>query len=194
MLTAQPYTPAWRATGFAVLNYVSHFSDASGLLQARLAALRKVSTPAFCFVDDADHVTFKAGLPAVPQGLLYGTESVVSAASGATHYLPCKPWSLNAHLGCPTLVHRAVCNTQAAHVVAQYLPQGDYHVEWLLYFFIAAWRGAQPSEDFLYTWHKKAIGMHTRMLRASMNTSLWLLQNHRRVLQALQAHPLPPAP
>lgn len=184
-LTAQPYAPLQRSPGCAVLNHVSQFADAAGLLQARIEAIGKVATPAFVFVDDADTVDCPH---TVPQGLLYGHESVLQPHK-LTRCLPPTAWSLDTHLGNPYLVHRAVCNTRAAQSVACLLPTGDYHIEWLLYFFIAAWRGAQPSADFHYTWHKKATGMHTQMLQASINTSLWLIANYQRILRQLRTLP-----
>jgi hypothetical protein len=166
-----------------VVNHVSQFADAAGLHQARMAAIMTVRTPAFIFVDDTD--TF-LGRQKIPWGLVFGAEKIESDGQEQAQAVEPKACSLAAHLYQPHLIHRAICNTVAARKVLQYLPHGEYYTEWLLYFFIAAWRGAERERGDFYLWKKQADGMHTKVGQAIQNTSLWLLKNHQRVLADLQ--------
>lgn len=148
-----------------------------------MQAIQQVDTPAFVFVDDTDAFL---GQEAIPVGLIFGREKIQARSQNVYQVIEPHGWSYTAHLYQPRLIHRAICNTEAAKKVLQHLPQGEYYTEWLLYFFIAAWRGAQRVPGDFYCWKKEATGMHTQVGQAIQNTSLWLLQNHRRVLAELQ--------
>lgn len=166
-----------------LVNHVSQFDSAAALHHARMAAIQKVTTPAFVFVDDTD--AFFGG-SRVPEGLAYGGETIYAVAADTLEHVTPKAWSAAEHLYQPHLIHRAICNTAAAKKVLEYLPQGDYYTEWLLYYFVAANRGAEMVAGDFYHWAKETNGMHTQVSTAIGNTSLWLLQNHRRVLAELK--------
>ena len=186
VLSAQPAKLPTLPENCAFVNHISQFDDAQGLHAARLFALTKVTTDSFIFVDTEDRFL---AVPCVPKGLLYGDELINCLASGHQQTVVSKPWSFDLHLSRPYLIHRAICNTHVAKAVAAHLPQGEYDTTWMLYFLIAAWRGAQYQPSNLYVWNKLATGMHTKVGQAFRNSSVWLLQNHRRVLAALQATP-----
>jgi hypothetical protein len=186
VLSALPIPTPSLHIGCTWLNHVSTFHDAAGLHSARLQALGRVTTPAFIFVDDSDKFL---GQPSLPAGLHLGDEIIDSPSTSQLQVVSAAPYDAQSHISSPTLVHRAICNTAAAKKVAEYLPIGDYYTEWLLYYFIAAWRGAVLQPGSLYLWKKELGGMHTKVQQAIMNTQLWLMQNHKRVLKALQAIP-----
>jgi hypothetical protein len=187
VLSAQPARLCNVPDGCTVLNHISVFNDAQGLHAARLLALSKVTTPSFIFVDSTDEFLNHAVLP---ECLVYGEELVNCLATGQQHTVLSKPWALDLHLGNPSLIHRAICNTRLAQAVAAHLPQGEYDTTWMLYLLMAAWRGAQYQIGPLYRWNKLATGMHTQVAQAFRNSSVWLLQNHRRVLATLQQTPV----
>jgi hypothetical protein len=182
VLSRQSTGPCFMHEGCVLLNHISHFDNAQGLHAARMAALQQVATPAFIFVDDTDSFL---GPVSVPKGLCLGDEWV-DFIDAPPLLAPQKHYNTERHFTSPTFIHRAICNTQAAKQVAAHLPQGEYYTEWLLYYFIAAWRGVVHPPGALYQWRKESGGMHTQVHQAMMNTQLWLMQNHKRVLAALR--------
>ena len=184
MLSPTPVRLPPAPPGTQYLVHVSQF-DVTGLMAARYAALAKVQTPMCAFVDVGDALLH---IPAqVPAGLLYGAEEVFNVAQQQLSTVPPTPYSQAAHRCNPLLIHRAIFNTRVAQAVAQLLPTG-LSMEWLLYYFVAAWRGAQLTPAPLYRWQRQATGMHLQVNQAVGASALWLLQNQARVLATLRAN------
>ena len=195
MLTPTACAPPPAPAGAQWLQHVSQFDRpspsgqvcrATALHNARLDALARVASPMCAFVDVGDQLLHVP--TAVPTGLLHGIEHIYSVPSQSLTVVPATPWTAARHATCAHLIHRAVCCTQTAQAVAQLLPRGLFYTEWLLYYFVAAWRGAQLTPAPLYRWQRQATGMHLQVNQAVGASALWLLQNQARVLATLRAN------
>lgn len=167
-----------RIAGIETLVHVSRFSDAAGLLEQRLAALQKVQTEWFFYLDDDDDLPFNykdvlarcmtAGTP-----LAYTNERINDKLRVSA------PYSQEAHLRNPLLVHHlAVCKTEAALRAARVIPRGTYAVEPLLFFQVAK-EGATWIDEIGYIWNRKPTGMswHPTLTRGLVRALLWAQDN-----------------
>jgi len=168
-----------RIPGVETLVHVSRFNDAAGLLDERLAALQKVQTKWFFYLDDDDDLPYNykdilARCTAVDTPLAYTNERINDKlrVSG--------PYSQEAHLANPLLVHHlAVCRTEAAQKAARVIPRGTYAVEPLLFFQVAK-QGATWINETGYIWNRKPTGLswHPTLTRGLVCALLWA-KDHR---------------
>lgn len=176
VLSLRPFTQ--EIEGVQVVTHQSQFSDAAGLLTQRLAALEKVQTEWFFFLDDDDslppnYLEVLAQCTAVDTPLAYTNEEINGKLRRSTHYSP------HAHLQNPLLIHHlAVCKTEAAHKAARVIPRGTYAVEPLLYFQVAK-EGATWIDTTGYHWHRKPTGLshHPTLTRGLVRALLWMQSN-----------------
>lgn len=172
VLSAKPVSTT--LPGVSVVGHVSTFADAAGLLDARLAALEKVRTEWFFFLDDDDELPpdylrvlercVGAGTP-----LAYTDESINGVRRRSA------PYSQGAHLRDALLVHHlAVCRTDAARRAARLIPRGTFAVEPLLYWQVAK-EGATYIDEVGYLWHRRAAGLsrHPTLTRGLVRSMLW---------------------
>lgn len=144
--------------------HVSRFGGVEGLLNARLAAIEKVQTPWFFFLDDDDDLP--EGIEGVldecaraDQALAYTNE--VIREGGKDLLRQSAPYSQKAHLADFMLVHHlALCRTEDAKQAARTVPRGRYGFEPLFYWQLAK-RGAAYVPRTGYIWNKGS-GMHRR--------------------------------
>lgn len=165
--------------GVRVVEHVSRFCDAETLLDARMAALRKVETEWFFFLDDDDEL---------PSDYLRVLQRCVDAGAALayTHELireegkpealrRSEPYSQALHLKTPLLVHHlAVCRTADARSAAAHLPRGTYALEPLLYWEMAK-RGAAFIDEIGYIWNRSKTGLsrHPTLHRGLVHALLW---------------------
>lgn len=164
--------------GVTVVPYISEFSDPAGLLAARCAAIKTVTTPWFFFLDDDDElpvdylrvldlcVTSGKPLAYTNEKVIYRGRSLVRRSG-----LYCQ----QAHLTNITYVHHlSVCRTDCALDALNVIPRGNYGVEPLLYFEMAK-SGAAWIDEIGYHWNTSGRGMsmHPLMLSAMNNSSTW---------------------
>jgi hypothetical protein len=185
-LSAKPHTREDLPEGVEYYNHVSTITNMAELHRERLASLAGVKTPLFVWVDDDDPFVWN-----VPQsnfaGLQHGDEVVYTNNNQMSELMAYGAWDAETHLGTPLLIHKAICNTQQALRVASKLPQGDHYTEHLLYYLLAAWRGAENLSCVTTHWYKRQAGFHGVADQAQKNTVLWLMQNRNRVLGELNA-------
>lgn len=164
----------------SVVGHVSTFSDAAGLLDARLAALEKVTTEWFFFLDDDDEL---------PADYLRVLERCVSAGTPLAYTdelvngvrRRSAPYSQDAHLKDALLVHHlAVCRTDAALRAARVIPRGCFAVEPLLYWQVAK-EGATYIDEVGYSWRRGPAGLsrHPSLTRGLVRAMLWAQENRR---------------
>ena len=164
----------------AVLPHVSAFSDASGLLNARLDAIARVETPHFFFLDDDDELPanfeevlrecLRADAP-----LVYTNELV--RENGAEFVRKSLPYSQRLHLADPCLVHHlALCHTATAREMA--VPRGCYGFEPLFYWQLAK-RGAAWVDRVGYIWNRSTTGLskHHSVVRGMVESASWAHRN-----------------
>jgi hypothetical protein len=178
VLSARDYCPA--IPGVTVLAHRSIFKDVAGSLDARLAALERVRTPWFFFLDDDDELP--GDYPAIlarcmdtDAALSYTRERVIDSVSGQTYESFGAPYTPELHVQRPMLLHHlVVCRTQAAREAAARIPRGIYCLEHLLFFEVAK-RGANYVDAIGYIWHrgtglsrqpKSALGQMRSMMHA----------------------------
>ena len=164
--------------GVEVVQYVISFTDAAGLLNARLAAIRLVKTKWFFFLDDDDNLPddYESVLEdcmGAGTVLAYTDELInTRVRKGATY-------SQDRFIADPLLVHHlAVCDTTATRMAALSIPRGCYMVENLLYFELAK-RGATYIDRVGYIWNKKPTGLHKHpsLLIGQVQSSTWAARN-----------------
>lgn len=168
-----------RIAGIETSVHVSRFSDAAGLLEQRLAALEKVQTEWFFYLDDDDE------LPPNYQDILRRCMAVSTPLAYTNERVNDKlrlsePYSQKAHLRNPLLVHHlAVCRTEAAQKAARVIPRGTFALEPLLYFQVAK-EGATWINETGYIWNRKPTGLsyHPTLTRGLVRALLWA-QDHR---------------
>ncbi|MNU19723.1 hypothetical protein D3C71_79560 [compost metagenome] len=161
--------------GVQTLVHVSKFQDAAGLLDQRIAAIRKVRTEWFFFLDDDDalpdnYLQVLERCTSVTTPLAYTNELVNGALWRSGSY------SQEAHLRNPLLVHHlAVCRTEAALRACEVIPRGTFAVEPLLYSQIAK-EGATWLDEVGYHWQRKSTGLsyHPTLTRGIVRAMLWM--------------------
>lgn len=163
VLSRRPYAIAW--PGLEVLVHCSSFSDMRGFLIARFAALRRVRTERFFFLDDddtlpADYLDVLEECDRTGAALAY-TDELVSTIGGDER-LRSAAWSRDLHLAKPLLVHHlAVYRTAAARAAIAQIPVGHFNPDYLLPFEVARRSGAAYVPRIGYVWRKTPGGMHT---------------------------------
>ncbi len=172
ILSASPLRK--KIEGVDVLNHVSRFGDAEGLLRERLRSIEKVQTPWFFVLDDTDELPrdylglldrcMQANVPVAYTNELMAGKLIRSAE-----------YSQEAHLDNPILIHHlAVCKTEAALRAAEVIPRGCYAAEPLLYFQMAK-EGAKWFDEVGYIWNKKPGGLseHPTLSRGINAANAW---------------------
>lgn len=181
ILSADPRTHRV-VPGARTLVHVSAFHDAAGLLDARFAAIGRVETERFFFLDDDDDLPADFGdvlseCLQHPEPLIYTDE--VIRTGGQEHTRRGGPYSQAAYAADPTLIHHlAVCDTAAAREVIPTLPRGEYGFEPMFYWELAK-RGARHVPRVGYIWHAGHGGMHRTpsITRAMVNALVWTKEN-----------------
>ncbi len=181
ILSASPSTQRV-VPGAQTLVHVSTFRDAAGLLDARMAAIDRVETERFFFLDDDDDLPHDfAGVLAEclshPEPLVYTDE--VIRTGGQEQVRVGGPYSQAAHAADALLVHHlAVCDTKAAKEVAPTLPRGEYGFEPMFYWALAK-RGARHVPRVGYIWNAGHGGMHRTpsVTRSMVNARAWAKEN-----------------
>lgn len=178
VLSARDYRPDIH--GVQVLAHRSVFKDVAGSLVARLAALDRVRTPWYFFLDDDDELPddypqILERCMATDAALSYTRERVIDSVTGETYESFGAPYTPDLHVQRPMLLHHlVVCRTQAARAAAARIPRGTYCLEHLLYF-EAAKGGANYVDAIGYIWHrgtglsrqpKSALGQMRSMVHA----------------------------
>ncbi len=167
--------------GCKYLLHVSTF-DNLGLFKSRADALNKVDTGMFAFVDVGDYLLY---IPTVvPSGLLYGDEHILIPNSSKVHVSESEQYTTDYHLKSAKLIHRAVCNTKVAKSVLKKIEIGEFQ-EWVLYYFIAAWKGAEQLKEPFYKWVRQETGLSYSADTIIQNSMIYLEKNKDRVLREL---------
>lgn len=187
ILSARPVEK--QLEGLQVVPHVSRFSDAAGLLEARMAALQRVRTEWFFFLDDdddlpADYLRVLERCTSTGATLAY-TDETIRLPAQLDGKVPefrrrSAPYSQAAHLRDPLLVHHlAVCRTDVALRAARAIPRGTYAVEPLLYWQVAK-EGAAYVDEVGYIWNRGPAGLsrHPTLSRGLVQALLWA-QEHR---------------
>lgn len=175
-LTAKPWPRP--ILGIRQQYQVGMISSPAQLLEARLRAISRVTTPWFFFLDDTDDLPdnymqvlqacMDAGTPVAYTNELINGELRRSA-----------PYSQEAHFANPMLVHHlVVCRTEAALRAASVIPRGDYAIENLLYFQMAK-EGASWIDEVGYHWNRVPTGLSHRpdFCRSLVTSTLWAQSN-----------------
>lgn len=162
VLSAQPVRR--KLPGLEVVNYVSQFRDAAGLLDARINSIGHVKTSHFFWLDDDDELpedyldvlseclATKAPLAYTRELCVMGNQSWVS---------PNGPYCAERHAQQPMFVHHlALCRTSCAAEAWRCLPRGCYAPEPLLYYELAR-QGSAFVDRVGYIWHRKPGGLST---------------------------------
>jgi glycosyltransferase involved in cell wall biosynthesis len=172
--------------GVTVMPFMSEFSDAAGLLNARLAALQHVKTEWFFFLDDDDELPadylrvlercVSAGTP-----IAY-TDELITAADGSQRVRKSAAYSEDAFIANQLLIHHlAVCRADAARRAAAVIPRGMYAVENLLFFEVAK-GGATYIPEIGYIWHRRDTGLnrHWSLTFGLVQSAAWALRNRSK--------------
>jgi hypothetical protein len=180
ILSAKPVT--LELPGVTVVAHVSSFSDATGLYAARRAAIARVQTPHFFFLDDDD---------ALPENYLDVLQKCLDAnvavaytneamnQDGVHQVFRPGEYSQDAHVHNFTLVHHLVlCNTDAARRALRNTPhEGEYGFEPMVYFQMAkesvAW-----VDEIGYIWNKgTGLSNHHSTLFGMVASATWAHRN-----------------
>jgi len=169
--------------GVRVLTHVGRFGDAAGLLDARLAALQRVDTEWFFFLDDDDELPpdylrvldlcKTAGTP-----IAY-TDEKIAHESGGFIVRKSSDYSADKFIANRMLIHHlAVCRTEAALRASSVIPRGTYAVENLLFFEVAK-GGATYIPEVGYIWHRRNTGLsrHPSILIGMIQSATWAHRN-----------------
>lgn len=171
-------TVTLRIPGVTVLPYVSSFTDATGLFEARMAALRCITTKWFFFLDDDDELPSDY-LSVLDECVSAGTVLAYTNEMVGTTLRKSRPYTQQRFINDPLLIHHlAVCDTKAARQAAQRIPRGCYMVENLLFFQVAK-QGATYIDRVGYIWNKKNSGLHKHpsLLIGQVQSSTWAARN-----------------
>lgn len=190
ILSAEPVTR--EIPGVLVHSHVSTFDSAEGLLAARKAAIERITTPWFFFLDDDDELPFDfqrvLGLcTAVSTPIAYTDEIIRLNADTAyaKEFGPTeirrrsKPYSQHDHIEDHCLIHHlAVCRTDAARWALTRVPDGHYGFEPLVWFEVAK-GGATYIPEVGYIWNRrdKSMSKQPGMLRAMVLATAWAHRN-----------------
>ena len=172
-----------RLDGVRVMTHVSRFRDAAGLLDARVAAVQRVETDWFFFLDDDDELPadylrvidlcVAAGTP-----IAY-TDEIITRDDRSQTVRRGAPYSEDGFVANSTLIHHlAVCRTEAARRAAAVIPRGTYAVENLLFFEIAK-GGATYVPEIGYIWHRRKTGLnrHPSVVIGLVRSTCWANRN-----------------
>lgn len=158
VLSAQPVT--LQVPGVTVLGHVGAFGSAAGLLAARFAAIERVRTSHFFFLDDDDELPEDFGR-VLDQCLrrraaVAYTNELVVRPDGSACVRRSAPYRREDWRRSLTVIHRlAVCRTAAALRAMARVPRGRYGFEPLLYPEIAK-EGAAWVDEVGYIWRQRA--------------------------------------
>jgi hypothetical protein len=155
------------------------FKRPADVQSAWFDALELVDTERFFFIDDDDelpdnYLEVLARCVDAGTGISYTDESVNGVRRSR------RPYSQEAHLKDPTLVHHLVlCDTALARDVVQSLPRGHYWPEMLLYWEMAKRGGATYVPEIGYHWNKRDQGLHREWFTVlgMSNAYRWCLEN-----------------
>lgn len=151
--------------GVKTLVHASIFKNAAGLLAARKAAIKRVQTEWFFFLDDDDalpdgYAELLARCVDTDAALSYTRERVFDEVAGTEYVSGNGPWTRERHVMAPQLIHHlAVCRTRAAIAACAATPDGMYAFENLVYFRMACDGGANFIDEVGYVWHRGAHGL-----------------------------------
>lgn len=181
VLSAKPVT--LEIPGITVVPHVSRFGEVAGLLDARIAALDKIDTEWFFYLDDDDELPpnyldvlrrcIDMGAP-----LAY-TNELVRLPDGTERVRRSGPYSQDAHVHNYTYLHHLVlCRTSTARRAARIIPRGEYGTEPLL-FFQAAKEGAAWLDEVGYIWNVsgKGLSSHPSLLIGLVQSVTWAHRN-----------------
>ena len=165
--------------GVTVVPFVSEFSCARGLLQARLESIKRVQTDSFFFLDDddelpADYLRVLELCEAVDTPLAY-TDELITGQRLTPFVRRSAPYSEDAFIEDPTLIHHlAVCKTDAALRASAVVPRGLFMFENLLWFQVAK-EGATYVPEVGYIWNRSATGLSRdpSILTSLVQSSTW---------------------
>ena len=181
VLSAKPVT--LEIPGLTVVPHVSRFTEVAGLLDARIAALDKIESEWFFYLDDDDELPPNY-LDVLQKCLDTGaavayTNELVRHASGAERVRRSGPYSQDAHVDDYAYLHHLVlCRTSTARRAARTIPRGEYGAEPLL-FFQAAKEGAAWVDEVGYIWNVSGNGLssHPSLLIGLVQSVTWAHRN-----------------
>lgn len=179
VLSREPITPAGLGipAGIEFLNHCETFDTTAGIHAARRAAVARVQTERFFFLDSDDDLPADAAetieqCVAAGVGLAF-TDEVEHRDGVAKRYEPTQPYTLRQHALRPLLVHHlAVVRTDVAREALQAIPPGELWIEQALYFEAARLAGAAHVPRVGYNWRPtdglhRAVGLVAAMCRSS---------------------------
>lgn len=168
--------------GVTIVNHVSQFADAKGLLDARLEAIGKVQTKWFFFLDDDDELPedyprILDKCISVKTPLAY-TDELITSEDGASKIRKSESYSEDKFIRNRTLIHHlAVCKTDAALKASKVIPRGTYAIENLLFFQIAK-QGATYIDEIGYIWHRRqGLHKHHSIAVGFVQSAIWANRN-----------------
>lgn len=181
VLSTRPYPRTFG--GLRVVTHRATIRTAAQMLDARLAAIRRVETDHFFYLDDDDDLPENYGAViekcvAARVPLAYTAEQVTTDA-GIVTVRDARPYDRALHLADSLFVHHlALCHTESALNAAERLPRGQYWPESLLYWELAR-GGAVAVPEVGYHWRKRADGMHLwpETTIAQVRSTLWMKAN-----------------
>lgn len=167
-----------------VLNHVSTFSGPVGHKKAWLAALARVETEWFFFLDSDDQLppTFPQVLEeCLEQGtpVVYTDEMRVDEKGNGTRLEKGSYAEMRLVEKATLLHHLVLCKTELAQRTAKLIPvDGVFAVEPLI-FFVAAKEGISYVPQVGYLWHVRSTGnsKHPDSLLAQINSRRWCYQH-----------------
>lgn len=175
--------------GLTYVNHVKKFDNSGCLHRERLAAIEKVQTPFFTYLDSDDPVPTGVRAPK-EAGILYGTDFVrthhIDGSIEETVRLPMPfTWlrGINNHL----MIHKAICHTEWSKQISSELPEGVYNTELLLFSILAKWKGYEIDQSFIYTWEQRKTGCHNwpDVIEGIRNSTKWLFSNGHMTIKKL---------
>lgn len=178
VLTAGEYTRRWGDVETVVQR--QRITNVGDQLAARFAAIEKVRTTHFFFLDDdddlpEDHLDVIAECLQCGAPIVYTDELVLTPMNSPVGSVLSKgPYSRDRHYRNPTLLHHLVlCETRAAREAIERLPRGHYWPEFLLYWDLAR-EGAPYVPRVGYVWNKREEGLHLSpsTIRGQMRSTL----------------------
>lgn len=176
VLSSRPYLRQWE--GLRVLVSIQRIETAEQFNDARVSAIRLVTTPHFFFLDDDDDL---------PADYLEVLEACIEQQAAVAYtdrlvdgeLVKSAPYSQQAHLRDPRLVHQlAVYDSRLAQHALHQLPRGPYYPELAL-----AWEMAKHSAAYVprvgYHWNRRGGQLHTwpQVSIAQTRTKLWCKGN-----------------
>ena len=178
-------TVARDAMNFAIVGvesrclYGRQFRRAADVQAAWFEAIELVETSHFFFIDDdddlpADHIEVLAQCLEANTAIAY-TDEIVNGQRRQR-----APYSQEAHLKDPTLVHHLVlCETDVARAALRDLPRGHFWPEMQLYWEMAKRGGATHVPEIGYVWNRGDAGLHAEWFTVvgMSNSTAWCAAN-----------------